>query len=107
MITGKFGLMIAAACMTFGATAAHADTFGTMRAIPGMKLSTTEMKAVEGKQHVYLLVESLGVELPAQGEAATRAAAPTPESGMFRRSPSRDAAAFVNALGAPATPTRL
>lgn len=112
MISKKMGLPLAAACIAFGATAANAETFATMGAIPAKQLSTTQMKAVEGKQHVYLLVESRGVELPAQGEAATRAAAPTPQNGgaggsdTFVRSPSRDAAAFVNALGAPATPTR-
>lgn len=112
MLTKRSGLTLAAACIAFGATAAHAEPFATLGAIPAKQLSITQMKAIEGKQHVYLLVESRGVELPAQGEAATRAAAPTPQNGgaggsdTFVRSPSRDAAAFVKALGAPATPTR-
>lgn len=99
-------LALAAASMAFAAGAAQAEPLATLGAIPAQKMSVTQMKSVEGKAHIYLLVESKGVELPAQGEAATRAAAPTPESGMFRRSPSRDAAAF-DFLPTPSTPTRI
>lgn len=112
MVFNKMRLPLAAACISFGATAVHAESLATIGAIPAKQLSMAQMKAVEGKAHVYLLIESRGVELPAQGEAATRAAAPTPQNGgaggsdTFVRSPSRDAAAFVTALGAPATPTR-
>ena len=106
MVNKKVGIALIAASMTFGTSAAQAEFFAIMGAIPAQPLSAKQMKSVEGKQHSYLLVESKGVELPAQGEAATRAAAPTPESGMFRRSPSRDAAAF-DFLPPPATPTRI
>ena len=106
MVNKKLGITLVAASIAFGASAAQAETFAIMGAMPAQPLSAKQMKAVEGKQHIYLLVEERGVELPAQGEAATRAAAPTPESGMFRRSPSRDAAAF-DFLPPPPTPTRL
>lgn len=106
MINKKLGVAVLAASMAFGASAAQAESFSTMGAIPAQPMSATQMKSVEGKQHIYLLVEENGVELPAQGEAATRAAAPTPESGKFRRSPSRDAAAF-DFLPPPSTPTRI
>ena len=112
MMNKKMGVALLVASMAFGTSAAQAESFSTMGAISATPLSATQMKSVEGKQHVYLLVESRGVELPAQGEAATRAAAPTPQNDAagnspdFARSPSRDAAAFVTALGAPPTPTR-
>lgn len=106
MFNKKVGIALIAASMAFGTSAAQAESFAIMGAVPAQQLSAKQMKSVEGKQHIYLLVESKGVELPAQGEAATRAAAPTPESGMFRRSPSRDAAAF-NFLPPPPTPTRI
>lgn len=111
MITKKTSVAVLAASMVFGAGAAHAGTFSIMGSIPAQPLSAAQLKSVEGKAHIYLLVENRGVELPAQGEAATRAAAPTPQNGgagespMFRRSPSRDAAAF-DFLPPPPTPTR-
>lgn len=106
MVTTKMGVALVAASMVFGASAAQAESFAIMGAIPAKAMSAEQMKAVEGKAHIYFLVEERGVELPAQGEAATRAAAPTPESGLFRRSPSRDAAAF-DFLPPPPTPTRI
>lgn len=106
MINKKLSIALVAASMVFGTSAAQAESFTIMGAMPAKPLSAKQMKAVEGKQHIYLLVEERGVELPAQGEAATRAAAPTPESGLFRRSPSRDAAAF-DFLPPPSTPTRI
>ncbi len=106
MVNKKLGIALVAASMAFGASAAQAESFAIMGAMPAQPLSAKQMKAVEGKAHIYLLVEERGVELPAQGEAATRAAAPTPESGLFRRSPSRDAAAF-DFLPPPPTPTRI
>lgn len=106
MLSKKIGLTFVAASMAFANSAAQAETFSAMGAIPAQPMTAKQMKAVEGKVHIYLLVEERGVELPAQGEAATRAAAPTPESGKFRRSPSRDAAAF-DFLPPPPTPTRI
>ncbi len=111
MIDKKMSLALAAALVAVSAGAANAEPVGILGAIPAAPMSEEQMKAVEGKAHVYLLVESRGVELPAQGEAATRAAAPTPQNGgngnspTFARSPSRDAAAF-NFLPPPPTPTR-
>jgi len=111
MVDNKVSVALLAASMVFGASAAQAESFATMGAIPAQPLSVTQMKSIEGKQHIYLLVESKGVELPEQGEAATRAAAATPQNGgaggspTFRRSPSRDAAAF-DFLPPPPTPTR-
>ncbi len=57
-------------------------------------LNQSELANVGGGAHIYGLVESRGVKLPPQGEAATRAAAPTPKGGDFKRSPSREATAF-------------
>lgn len=111
MISKKVSAALVVASMAFGASAAQAESFATLGAIPTQPMSAAQMKSVEGKVHIYLLVESRGVELPAQGEAATRAAAPTPQNGgagnspTFARSPSRDAAAF-DFLPPPPTPTR-
>lgn len=112
MTTKKIGLaLVAGALAAVGTTGATAKSFETLGAIPAQAMSAEQMKAVEGKAHIYLLVENNGVELPAQGEAATRAAAPTPQNGgagdspTFARSPSRDAAAF-DFLPPPPTPTR-
>lgn len=82
------GLLLAA----FGAQAQSG--FSTVSNVPATALSAEQMATVEGKAHIYLLVESKGVELPARAEAATRAAAPTPQGGGFTRSPSREATAF-------------
>lgn len=112
MVSKKMSAALVAASMVFGAGVAQAQPFTTLGNMSVKPMSAEQMKAVEGKAHVYLLLESLGVELNAKAEAATRAAAPTPQnngaggSDTFVRSPSRDAAAFVNALGAPGTPTR-
>lgn len=79
--------------MTALAAQAQGD-FATLAKAPAIALTADQMSKVEGKQHIYFLVEFRGVELPAQGEAATRAAAPTPMGGDFKRSPSREATAF-------------
>lgn len=111
MAVKKVGIALVAVSMIIGANAAQADSFATLGTIPVAPMSATQMKSVEGKAHIYLLVESKGVELPARAEEATRAAAPTPQNGgagnspTFRRSPSRDAAAF-DFLPPPPTPTR-
>lgn len=89
----KIGL-IAALATSMAATAANASEFAVLGDAPAAPLSASEMKSVEGKAHVYLLVESKGVELNAKAEAATRAAAPTPMGGDFARTPSREATAF-------------
>lgn len=68
--------------------------FATLSKAPAIAMTADQMSKVEGKQHIYLLVEFRGVELPARAEAATKAAAPTPMGGDFRRSPSREATAF-------------
>ena len=94
MFNKKTTLALAAVSMALGAGAAHAQPLTTLGAIPAKKMSVTQMKSVEGKAHVYLLVESKGVELPANAEAATRKAAPTPKGGDFARTPSREATAF-------------
>jgi len=79
--------------MTAFAAQAQSD-FATLAKAPAIALTAAQMAKVEGKQHIYFLVESRGVELPARAEAATRAAAPTPMGGDFKRSPSREATAF-------------
>lgn len=90
---------IATAILTCGialttfAAQAQGD-FATLSKVPAVALTTDQMSKVEGKAHIYLLVESRGVELPARAEQATRAAAPTPMGGGFVRSPSREATAF-------------
>ncbi len=103
MFVKKTAFALAGALMVFGVGAAHAETdttvaqaapLATLGAVPAKKMSVTQMKSVEGKAHIYFLVESKGVELPAKAEAATRAAAPTPKGGNFARSPSREATAF-------------
>ena len=106
MDSKKIGLVfVAGALGAVAATGATAKTFDTLSAIPAQQMSVEQMQAIEGKQHVYLLVESKGVELPAQGEAATRVAAPKPQndgaggSPTFRRSPSAEAPAFDAVLG--------
>ena len=88
-----------AAILTCGlamtALAAHAkDDFATLSNAPAITLTADQMAKVEGKAHIYLLVESRGVELPTRAEEATRAAAPKPKGGDFSRSPSREATAF-------------
>lgn len=95
MINKKVSAALLAASMAFGASAAQAEPFTTMGAISAQPMSASQMKAVEGKQHIYFLVENRGVELPEQGEAATRfTAAPTPQDGRTGPSPSRQATAF-------------
>ncbi len=94
MFDKKATLALAAASLMFGGAAAHAQPLTTIGAIPAKAMSVTQMKSVEGKAHVYFLVESKGVELGANAEAATRAAAPTPKGGDFVRTPSREATAF-------------
>lgn len=111
MINTKMSLALSAAMIAVSAGAVQAEPMGILGEISAAPMSEEQMKSVEGKAHIYFLVESRGVELPAQGEAATRAAAPTPsndgngKSPTFARSPSRDAAAF-NFLPPPPTPTR-
>ena len=68
--------------------------FATLAKAPAIAMTADQMSKVEGKAHIYFLVESRGVELNAQAEAATRAAAPMPMGGDFVRSPSREATAF-------------
>ena len=75
-------------------TAQAQGNFATLAKAPAIALTADQMAKVEGKAHIYLLVESRGVELPARAEAATRAAAPKPMGGDFIRSPSREATAF-------------
>lgn len=106
MSSKNIGLaLVASALAAVGATGAQAKSFDTLGAIPAQKMSVEQMKAVEGKAHIYLLVDTK-VEVSAAVEAVLRAAAPTPASGLFRRSPSRDAAAF-DFLPPPPTPTRI
>ena len=122
MFEKKATFALAAVCLTFVGVAAQAQPLTTIGTIPATTLSAEEMKSVEGKNHVYRLIdEQLGVELPGDAllaadrtlaAAATTAAAPKPQnagaggSDTFVRSPSRDAAAFVNALGPVPSPTR-
>lgn len=100
MVKETVQMTLVAASIALGASAAQANNFATLNGVSAQPLTASEMKSVEAKAHIYLLVENRGVELPAQGEAATRAAAPTPKnlaagnSPAFARSPSRDAAAF-------------
>lgn len=94
MFNKKTTFALAAASLVFGAGAAQAAPLSTLGAIPAEKMSVAQMKSVEGKAHVYFLVESKGVELTANAEAATRKAAPTPKGGDFARTPSREATAF-------------
>lgn len=82
------GLMLSA----FGASAQQG--FSTVANASVVPMTAEQMSKVEGKAHIFLLVQSRGVELPARAEAALRAAAPTPRGGDFARSPSREAAAF-------------
>ena len=111
MVNTKMGAAFVAASVAFGAGTAQGETCATMCAIPAQRMSASQMKAVEGKAHISLLVASKGVVLPAQALMATQAAAPTPKndgagnSPTFARSPSRDAAAF-DFLPPPSTPTR-
>lgn len=93
MFNKKANLALAAVAVIFSASTAQAQT-STLGSIPATKMSAAQMKSVEGKAHIYLLVESRGVELNAKAEAATRAAAPKPMGGDFVRSPSREATAF-------------
>lgn len=77
-----------------GASAYAQNDFATLSKVSAAPMSANQMRQIEGKAHIYFLVESKGVELPTRAEAATRAAAPTPKGGDFARSPSREAAAF-------------
>ena len=81
--------------LLLAASGAYAQTgFSTISSVSATPMSAEQMAQVEGKAHIYFLVESKGVELPARAEMATRAAAPTPQGGNFTRSPSREATAF-------------
>lgn len=80
--------------MAVAAGAVAEDSFTTLAKVTPTAMSAEQMAAVEGKAHIYFLVESRGVELPPQAEMATRAAAPKPMGGDFTRSPSREATAF-------------
>lgn len=80
--------------MTAFAAQAQGDFATLSKAPAAVALTADQMARVEGKAHIYLLVEHRGVELPVRAEAATRAAAPKPVGGDFTRSPSREAAAF-------------
>ena len=76
-------------------SSAHAQGgFSTLSKVSSTAMTAEQMAKVEGKVHIYRLVEYRGVELSAQAEAATRAAAPKPQGGDFIRSPSREATAF-------------
>lgn len=86
-------LLICGLAMTAVAAQAQ-DRFATLSKAPAIAMTADQMAKVEGKAHIYFLVESRGVELPMKAEMATRAAAPTPMGGDFARSPSREAAAF-------------
>ena len=86
--------LILAGGIAISAGANAQGSFATLSNVSPMALSAEQMAAVEGKAHIYLLVESRGVELPARAEMATRAAAPKPMGGDFTRSPSREATAF-------------
>lgn len=79
---------------SLAATAANASDFSTLGDVAAVPMSASELKQVEGKVHIYRLVEFRGVDLNTQAEAATRVAAPTPKGGDFTRSPSREATAF-------------
>lgn len=87
---------IVASGLAMAAFAAQAQGgFTTLSKAPAaVVLTADQMAKVEGKAHIYRLVESRGVELTANAEAATRAAAPTPKGGGFVRTPSREATAF-------------
>ncbi len=81
--------------LTLTGTSAFAqEAFTTLSKVSAAPMTADQMKQVEGKAHIYLLVESRGVSLPDRAETATRAAAPTPNGGDFARSPSREATAF-------------
>ncbi len=80
--------------MTAFAAQAQGDFATLSKAPAAIALTADQMAKVEGKAHIYLLVEHRGVELPATAEAATRVAAPTPKGGDFARTPSRYATAF-------------
>lgn len=90
----KFALALASALLLIGASSADARPFATLGKAPAKAMSAEQMKSVQAKVHIFRLVEHLGVDLPARAEAATRAAAPTPQGGDFTRSPSREATAF-------------
>lgn len=78
--------------MTAGVSAT--EDFATLNGVAAKPMTGAQMAQVEGKAHIFLLVDSKVGDLPDQAEMATRAAAPTPQGGDFARSPSRDAAAF-------------
>lgn len=87
-------LVLAGALVAFAAGGAQAQSFATLGKAPAKPMTAEQKKAVQAKVHIFRLVEFRGVDLPAQAEAATRAAAPTPNGGDFTRSPSREATAF-------------
>lgn len=92
----RFFATTAIACgLAMTAVASQAqENFTTLGKASAIELTADQMSKVEGKAHIYFLVEFRGVELPANAEAATRAAAPRPMGGDFVRSPSREATAF-------------
>ncbi len=86
---------IVAATLAVAAAGVHAqDGFAALAKVKATPMTEAQMSQVEGKVHIYRLVEFRGVELPDRAEMATRAAAPTPQGGDFRRTPSREARAF-------------
>ena len=90
-----FTSTVVACGLAMTAVAAQAqDSFATLGKASAVVLTVEQMAKVEGKAHIYRLVEFRGVELPARAELATRAAAPLPMGGDFVRSPSREATAF-------------
>lgn len=90
---------IAAGTLMLAAGAQAQDGFTALSNVKATPMTEAQMSQVEGKAHVYLKLEKMGVMLPELAEMATRAAAPAPNGGDFTRSPSRDAQAFVRLLG--------
>jgi len=84
-----------AAGLALSAVAAHAQgNFATLAKTHASAMTAEQMAGVEGKAHIYFLVEFRGVEVSESVETVLRAAAPTPNGGDFVRSPSREATAF-------------
>lgn len=83
--------LVASALAAVGATGATAKSFDTLGAIPAQEMSVAQMKAVEGKAHIYRLVDTK-IEVSAAVELKLRAAAPA--NNNFTPSPSRQATAF-------------
>lgn len=84
-----------AAGMSLTGVAAHAQGgFATLAKANASAMTAEQMARVEGKAHIYFLVEEMGVNVSAGVEQVLRAAAPTPQGGDFARSPSREATAF-------------